>query len=166
MYNKKTTTTTAATSTYKVVKTINGYVNSTDAKNKKNAKTKVAAGTYYVFNKANGMINVTSKKGSAGSWINPNENVKTTTTTTTSKTTTSIVGKTLYLPKTASSWYVYPTNKAPVVGNQCGSLNPKLYGGLSYKILAQPQANVVTINTSVYGKVNIYVGKETGATIK
>ena len=41
-----------------------------------------------------------------------------------------------------------------------------MFGGLSYKILAQPQANVVTISTYNYGTVNIYVGSETGAVIK
>ena len=63
-----------STSTYKVVKTINGYLNSSDASKRKNAKVKINAGTYYVFNKAAGMVNVTAKKGTPGAWINPGDN--------------------------------------------------------------------------------------------
>lgn len=74
--------------------------------------------------------------------------------------------QTVHLPKTASSWRVYPTNKAPTKGNEKGYLNPKKFGGISYEILAKPQADVVTIQTRDFGKVNIYVGKGTGAVIK
>lgn len=74
--------------------------------------------------------------------------------------------KTLYLPKTASSWRVYPLGVAPVVGNEKGFLYPSKFGGLQYEVLGNPQANVVTIQTRDYGKVNIYVGAETGAVIK
>lgn len=59
---------------YKVVKQLNGYVSSTDAKAKKNAKAKVNAGTYSIYKEANGMINVTTKAGVPGSWINPADN--------------------------------------------------------------------------------------------
>ena len=59
---------------YKLVTTVNGYINAADARNKKNAKAKVAAGNYAVFSEANGMINVTTKSGVPGSWINPSEN--------------------------------------------------------------------------------------------
>ena len=59
---------------YKLVTTVNGYINAADAKAKKNAKTKVKAGNYTVFSEANGMINVTTKSGIPGSWINPSEN--------------------------------------------------------------------------------------------
>lgn len=74
--------------------------------------------------------------------------------------------KKLYLPKTATSWNVYPLNKAPVIGNEVGKLNPSLFGGLEYEVLATPQTDVVTIQTRDFGKVNIYVAKETGAVIK
>src|SRR5699024_1008638 len=49
--------------------------------------------------------------------------------TSTSKPSTSKTGKILHLPKTSSSWRVYPTNKAPVKGNEKGYLNPKKFGG-------------------------------------
>ncbi|WP_255247356.1 peptidoglycan DD-metalloendopeptidase family protein [Paucisalibacillus globulus] len=75
-------------------------------------------------------------------------------------------GETLYLPKTESRWRVYPTNKAPVKGNEKGFLNPKKFGGLQYQVLDKPQAHVVTIQTQDFGKVNIYVHPSTGATIK
>ena len=83
-----------------------------------------------------------------------------------SKPTNTSKNKTLYLPKTADSWRVYPTNKDPVVGNECGYLYPSKFGGLTYEILATPQTDVVTIQTRDYGKVNIYVAASTGAVIK
>ena len=86
--------------------------------------------------------------------------------TSTSNGNTSSKKKTVTLPASASSWRVYPTNKAPVVGNECGYLYPSKFGGLTYDILANPQTDVVTIKTRDYGKVNIYVAKSTGAIIK
>lgn len=74
--------------------------------------------------------------------------------------------KKLYLPASATSWRVYKTNVAPVVGNECGYLYPSKFGGLTYEILATPQTDVVTIQTRDYGKVNIYVAASTGAVIK
>lgn len=74
--------------------------------------------------------------------------------------------QTVTLPKTAKEWRVYKTNVAPVIGNECGKLNPSKFGGLTYEILAKPQKDVVTIQTQDYGKVNIYVGAGTGAIIK
>lgn len=74
--------------------------------------------------------------------------------------------QTVTLPKTAKGWNVYKTNVAPVIGNECGKLKPSKFGGLTYEILAKPQKDVVTIQTQDYGKVNIYVGKGTGAIIK
>ena len=77
--NKLKTVTTAKT--YKVVAPINKYNSSSDAKNKKNSRGKFAVGTYYIFNKYpngyNGMYNITTGKtgNTAGSWINPAENV-------------------------------------------------------------------------------------------
>lgn len=79
---------------------------------------------------------------------------------------TSSKKKTVTLPASASSWRVYPTNKAPVIGNECGYLYPSKFGGLTYDILATPRTDVVTIKTRDYGKVNIYVAKSTGAIIK
>lgn len=76
-------------------------------------------------------------------------------------------GKTLHLPKTASSWRVYPTDKAPVKANALKTrLNPKKFGGLSYEILASPQKDVYTIQTQQLGKVNIYATAKDGAVIK
>ncbi|TWJ96940.1 N-acetylmuramoyl-L-alanine amidase CwlA [Bacillus licheniformis] len=74
--------------------------------------------------------------------------------------------KCVYLPASADSWRIYPTNKAPVKGNECGFLRPKKFGGLKYEILANPQTDVYTIKTDQFGKVNIYAAKSTGATIK
>ena len=88
------------------------------------------------------------------------------TSTSSGNTSSSSKKKTVTLPASASSWRVYPTNKAPVIGNECGYLYPSKFGGLTYDILATPQTDVVTIKTRDYGKVNIYVAKSTGAIIK
>lgn len=66
----------------------------------------------------------------------------------------------LYLKPHVSKWNVYPTNVAPVIGNQCGTLAPSQFGGLEYEILGNPQPDVYTIQTQSYGKVNIYVPKD------
>ena len=77
-----TSTTTNTVKTYKVVTPVNKYSTAADAKAQKNAKSdKLAVGTYYIYTKypdgVNGMYNVSSDKtgASAGSWINPKENV-------------------------------------------------------------------------------------------
>lgn len=72
----------------------------------------------------------------------------------------------VYLPMSESNWRVYPTNVAPVKGNEIGYLNPMKFGGLQYEILDKPQANVVTIQTQDFGRVNIYVHPSTGAVIR
>lgn len=82
------TTSTTATSTsttgktYKIVTPVNKYASAADAAAQKNAKTeKLAAGTYYIYNKypngVDGMYNISTDKtgASAGSWINPKENI-------------------------------------------------------------------------------------------
>ncbi|WED86987.1 N-acetylmuramoyl-L-alanine amidase [Bacillus velezensis] len=74
--------------------------------------------------------------------------------------------KYVYLPASAASWRIYPTNKAPVKGNELNYLRPKKFGGLKYEILANPQTDVYTIKTDQFGKVNIYAAKSTGATVK
>ena len=66
---------------YKIVTTINRYSSATDAQAKTNSQGTYAAGTYYIYNKypngLNGMYNISTDKtgASAGSWINPAENV-------------------------------------------------------------------------------------------
>lgn len=79
---KKQTQTTTTGKTYKVVTEINRYPTAADAKAQTNAKSdKLVAGTYYIYNKypsgVNGMYNISVDKtgASAGSWINPAENV-------------------------------------------------------------------------------------------
>lgn len=74
--------------------------------------------------------------------------------------------KYVYLPASAASWRIYPTNKAPVKGNDCGLLRPKKFGGLKYEVLGNPQTDVYTIKTDQFGKVNIYAAQSTGATVK
>lgn len=71
----------ASEDTYELVVACKIYMNSDNAANHKDSVGTYDAGTYYVFNKANGMINVTKTKGTAGGWINPNDNVKETAST-------------------------------------------------------------------------------------
>ena len=73
--------------------------------------------------------------------------------------------KYLNLNKHVNSWRVYPTTKAPVIGNEVGSLAPSRYGGLSYEILGNPQVDVYTIKTETFGKVNIYAPRDNDSNI-
>lgn len=95
------------------------------------------------------------------------ETTKTSTTTTKKTETKKETPKKKYiqLPKTSDSWRVYPLDKAPTKGNEKGFLNPKKFGGLEYEILGTPQANVYTIKSGDFGKVNIYGASSTGAKI-
>ena len=76
-----------------------------------------------------------------------------------------VTKKYLNLSPAASSWNVYPLDKAPVIKNCCGKLAPKQFGGLSYEILGNPQTDVYTIKTSSFGKVNIYAPRGGNSTI-
>jgi hypothetical protein len=77
------------------------------------------------------------------------------------------VGKTIYLPKSATTWRIYATSVTPVIGNEYAFLAPKKYGGLKYKIVATTKwADVHTIKTQMFGKKNIWVGKGSEAVIK
>ena len=58
-----------------IVDKIPVYTNANNAKNHKNSTGTWGKGTYYVFNEAYGMINITTKIGTAGAWINPEDNV-------------------------------------------------------------------------------------------
>ncbi len=77
----ESTSTPTTVKTYKVVTSINKYASSADAAAQKNSKGTYAAGTYYIYNKypdgVNGMYNISADKTgtTAGSWINPKENV-------------------------------------------------------------------------------------------
>lgn len=153
--------TSTGTSTYKLVTACKAYKTAADAKKRKNASATYAAGSYYVYKESDGMKNITKTKGKAGGWINPADNK-----TSSGSSSSASKKKTVTLPASVDSWRVYPTNKAPVIGNECGYLYPSKFGGLTYEILATPQTDVVTIKTRDYGKVNIYVAKSTGAIIK
>lgn len=74
-------------------------------------------------------------------------------------------GKHLHLPKDAQTWRVYPLNKAPVKGNECGFIKPAKFGGLDYDIIRFSQPDVAVIQTRDFGEVQIYVAPSTGAII-
>lgn len=64
------------------------------------------------------------------------------------------------LNSNVDAWNIYPLNKVPTLGNQCGKLVPSKYGGLSYTILDYLNSNVAIIQTSNFGKVQIYIGND------
>jgi LysM repeat protein len=64
----------------------------------------------------------------------------------------------VYFPPGHGTWSVYPTNKPAVKKNAIGAINPTKFGGLTYEVLAHPQTDVVTIKTSSFSRVNVYVG--------
>jgi LysM repeat protein len=63
-----------------------------------------------------------------------------------------------YFPPGHGTWSVYPTSRQPVKANAIGAINPSKFGGLEYQVLGHPYPDVVTIRTSNWGKVNIFVG--------
>ena len=75
------TTTNTTGKTYKVVKAINRYPSAAAAQEKRDSKGTYEPGTYYIYNKypngLKGMYNISrdTTGASAGSWINPSENV-------------------------------------------------------------------------------------------
>ena len=74
--------------------------------------------------------------------------------------------KKLYLPSSADTWRVYRTKGPYTVGNEIHLLTPKQYGGLTYNIVGNPTKDVYLIDTEVKGRVAIYAGPGTGATVK
>ncbi|WP_053071997.1 N-acetylmuramoyl-L-alanine amidase family protein [Ornithinibacillus contaminans] len=84
---------------------------------------------------------------------------------TTTPPTTNVTNKHLHLPASETSWRVYPLGVAPTKGNEKGFLNPAKFGGLTYEILGTTQANVYIIQTTDFGRVQIYAHPSTGATI-
>lgn len=66
---------TPRTSKYAVLNELNGYMSAMDAKGRRNPRVRVKVGNYDIFNTSQGMINVTKKAGTAGSWINPADNI-------------------------------------------------------------------------------------------
>ena len=72
----------------------------------------------------------------------------------------------VYLPAAATSWRIYPLDKQPTKGNECGYLKPSKFGGLEYDILGWSMKDVAIIQTRDYGKVQIYIAPSTGAIIK
>lgn len=65
-------------------------------------------------------------------------------------------------PQSGGTWNVYPLNTAPVYGNQIGQINPGYYGDLTYTILDRPMNDVVTIDTEIFGRVNVYASPDDG----
>lgn len=76
-----------------------------------------------------------------------------------------VTRKHIHLPASVSSWRIYPLNKQPVVGNECGKLLPSKFGGLDYDVIRWVSNNVAVIKTRDWGEVQIYVGSDTSAVI-
>lgn len=73
--------------------------------------------------------------------------------------------RTVVLPP-VPTWRVYRESGPYSIGNEIGYLAPANYNGLKYAVLSTPVPNVAVIQTQTFGRVAIYVGKETGATIR
>lgn len=71
----------------------------------------------------------------------------------------------LNLSASVERWRVYPLDKTPRIGNEVGFLAPSRFGGLSYRILNNPQVNVYTIRTQSFGNVNIYAPRDNDSSI-
>ncbi|WP_404450227.1 N-acetylmuramoyl-L-alanine amidase [Sutcliffiella horikoshii] len=74
-------------------------------------------------------------------------------------------GSYLNLQPHMTSWRVYPVGVSPVAGNEIGTLAPSRFGGLSYRIINEPSANLHTIETESYGRVNIFAPRDSDSTI-
>lgn len=72
----------------------------------------------------------------------------------------------LYLPASADTWRVYPLDKAPIVGNECGKLLPSKFNGLEFEIKGWSMPDVAIIDTRDFSRVQIYVAPNTGAVIR
>ena len=107
-----------------------------------------------VYEEKNGWLNIGN-----GQWVSNIEGKYV------SKSTQASSKRFLNLDPSIDSWNVYPLNKAPVRGNEIGKLNPKKFKGLSYEILGSPQTDVYTIQTTNFGRVNIFASKQTKSTI-
>lgn len=66
----------------------------------------------------------------------------------------------LNLNPEADSWRIYPIDKQPIKGNECGVLYPSKFNGLSYTIKGYTVDNVAIIETRDYGDVQIYIGSD------
>jgi N-acetylmuramoyl-L-alanine amidase CwlA len=73
--------------------------------------------------------------------------------------------KYLNLHKHMSEWGIYKLNASPVKSNQFAQLRPSKFGGLSYKVLGNPQKDLYTIQTDDFGKVNIYAPRDRDSSI-
>ena len=73
--------------------------------------------------------------------------------------------QTLHLPASAQTWRVYNQGGPYTVGNEIHLLTPATYGGLSYEIKGTVAPHTYLIDTGVKGRVAIYAGPGTGATI-
>lgn len=75
-------------------------------------------------------------------------------------------GPTVHLPATAGSWNVYRENGPYTIGNQIGTLLPKLVGGMTFQVIRWAAGNTVAIiQTRDFGRVGVYVANGTGAVI-
>jgi hypothetical protein len=70
----------------------------------------------------------------------------------------------LYLPPSVWIWHIYkPEGPYTLPYALKGTLNPKMFGGLTYDILGNPAPHIYLIQTQMFGKVAIYAGPDTVA---
>ena len=69
----------------------------------------------------------------------------------------------LFLPPSVWIWHVYKPSGPYTLPYAIHTLNPKMFNGLTYKIVGNPAPHVFLINTQMYGEVAIYAGPDTVA---
>lgn len=68
-------TTSFAAGEYTVYRDISVYTNANDAKYRTNSAGVYDAGQYYIYKSYGGMLNISRTSGTAGAWINPEDNI-------------------------------------------------------------------------------------------
>src|SRR5205085_6021959 len=70
----------------------------------------------------------------------------------------------LYLPPSVWIWHIYkPEGPYTLPYALPRTLNPKMFGGLTYDIIGNPGPHIYLIQTQMFGKVAIYAGPDTVA---
>lgn len=75
--------------------------------------------------------------------------------------------QTVTLPASAATWGIYRQGVQPVSKNIFHQLTPAAYGGLTYEVKGWTvPGQVALIDTAMFGRVQIYVAKGTGAILR
>lgn len=138
------TNTVIAAESYILTAPLKKYVTADNAKKGVNSVGIYNPGNYYVYKRYNGMINITKLPGTAGAWINPNDNGVTSEEVTTS---TSTTGNTNSVTTSTTK----PLTTAPATNNGTNNLIPGNSYTLYKDIPTFITANDARLNTNRVG---------------